>query len=360
MRSPYIVPLWNTPSNVQALTTLKYEYLDFSLHNINRNNCIKKISRLANVPKNIYWLKQIHSVNVINLDEVVVDQSISSKDLIKNENNLNEKKIENCTQTSNCCNHNHKDKDISNNLMLKSLAYSQLPCELERARQIKFNKSTNDNSFITNSREFNNNVEIINSNDKDEGVVCNLNKNFIEADASFTTKKNIVCAVLTADCLPIFVTNTKGSMIAAIHAGWRGILNGIIENAICKFLISNEKCSNYTLYKKKKILCGANEIIVWMGPAIGPEKFEVGSDVKELFIRNAKDVETVCQSFVSNGNNKYLANIYMLARDRLLHLGILDKNIYCEGYCTYSETDKFYSYRKNQDTGRMVSMIWRK
>ncbi len=165
-------------------------------------------------------------------------------------------------------------------------------------------------------------------------------KDYIDADASFTAIKKTVCAVITADCLPVFITNSKGSKVAAIHAGWRGLLNGIIENTI------------------KQFKCNGKELIIWLGPAIGPEKFEVGNEVKESFLKKAINKDIVNQSFINIKENKYLANIYMLAIDRLLSMNVLENKIFCENYCTFSETDKFYSFRRDAASERMASIIW--
>lgn len=155
-----------------------------------------------------------------------------------------------------------------------------------------------------------------------------------EADASITRNPNHVCAVLTADCLPLLITNTEGTEVAAIHAGWRGLANGIIDATIGKMVTSPE------------------QLHVWLGPAIGPTAFEVGEDVFQTFtVMN--DMNQAC--FVKVGD-KYLCNIYQLARIQLNSLGVG----YVSGgdYCTFEKPELFYSYRREGVTGRMASLIW--
>lgn len=170
-----------------------------------------------------------------------------------------------------------------------------------------------------------------------------------EADASFTKNKNVIAAVLTADCLPVFITNKSGSFVAAIHAGWRGLVDGVIENTI------------------KNIKESANDLIIWMGPAIGPKKFEVGEEVKKKFLDQAKNIALIESSFITSNlaksgdssEQKYLADLYLLAKDRLLSLNIPEAQIhYSYDNCTYSNEDKFHSYRRDKTTKRMASLIW--
>ncbi len=155
-----------------------------------------------------------------------------------------------------------------------------------------------------------------------------------QADASYTGQPGVVCAVMTADCLPLLVCSTDGTEIAAIHAGWRGLLDGIIDNTIM------------ALHR--------DDILVWLGPAIGPECFEVGAEVRDAFL--AKSVN-FSSAFKIAKNNKYLADIYQLARINLAKLGI--NKIYGGGFCTMTEHERFYSYRRDKQTGRMATLIWR-
>ncbi len=158
------------------------------------------------------------------------------------------------------------------------------------------------------------------------------------ADASFTTKPNVVCVTMTADCLPVLLCDRKGTVVAAAHAGWRGLCDGVIESAVAKMQVP------------------VNEILVWLGPAIGPDAFEVGDDVREQFM--AKDSKAAL-AFRLRGD-KWLCNMYQIARQRLNAMGVTQ--IYGasvnEDYCTYTDEARFFSFRRDNVTGRMASMIW--
>ncbi len=154
------------------------------------------------------------------------------------------------------------------------------------------------------------------------------------ADASYTDKRGVVCAVMTADCLPVLLCNSTGTEVAAAHAGWRGLCEGVVEHTVACFRESPEN------------------IMAWLGPAIGPMAFEVGPEVREAFV--AKDVHAE-QAFRPVGE-KYYADIYQLARQRLSNLGI--HQIYGAERCTFSEKHEFFSYRRDRTTGRMASFIW--
>lgn len=156
------------------------------------------------------------------------------------------------------------------------------------------------------------------------------------ADASYTNKANHVCVVLTADCLPILICNQQGTHVAVIHAGWRGLANGIIET---------------TLAALGRDVTG---FMVWLGPAIGPSKFEVGKDVYDAFTTQHADTELAFQPHIEG---KWHADLYTLAKIRLKKLGI--SQIYGGEYCTYTQQDLFFSYRRDKGrTGRMASLIW--
>jgi polyphenol oxidase len=156
------------------------------------------------------------------------------------------------------------------------------------------------------------------------------------ADASFTQKVNRVCVVLTADCLPILLCNKEGSQVAAIHAGWRGLAAGIIENTLQNFQSKPE------------------DLLVWLGPAIGPEKFEVGKDVYDAVTQKNAESAT---AFSPYKEEKWLADLYSLARIRLKFCHILQ--IYGGNFCTFTQEDLFFSYRRDEGkTGRMASLIW--
>ncbi len=156
----------------------------------------------------------------------------------------------------------------------------------------------------------------------------------IIADGSFTQLPNTVCCVMTADCLPILLTDKQGTQVAAVHAGWRGLCDGIIENAVAKFSGNPE------------------DILAWFGPAIGPLAFEVGEDVLNQFCHHYPSDK---DCFKPHGD-RFLANIYQLATNRLNRLGIFD--ISGGELCTYQQQDLFFSYRREGQTGRMASLIW--
>ncbi|MGC7589028.1 peptidoglycan editing factor PgeF [Bisgaard Taxon 46] len=157
------------------------------------------------------------------------------------------------------------------------------------------------------------------------------------ADAVYSNQPNQVCLVMTADCLPVLFTNKAGNEVAATHAGWRGLCDGILENTVAEFE------------------CAPSQIMAWLGPAIGPEKFQVGKEVVEQFIAQWPEAEL---AFTPDPNepNKYLGNLYMLAMQRLNRFGITE--ISGGEHCTFKEQDKFFSYRREKQTGRMASLIW--
>lgn len=154
------------------------------------------------------------------------------------------------------------------------------------------------------------------------------------ADASFTDQKNTVCAVLTADCLPILLASFDGNKIAAIHAGWRGLLAGIISKTV------NE--------------LGTMQCMAWLGPAISQNGFEVGEEVRSRFIHKFSKFD---KAFKVATQGKYMADIYQLARIELNSIGI--QKIYGGDFCTMTDESRFFSYRRDGQTGRMASLIWR-
>lgn len=155
-----------------------------------------------------------------------------------------------------------------------------------------------------------------------------------QADASYTDQSKTVCTILTADCLPILLCNSDGSKVAAIHAGWRGLLAGIISHTV--------KALN------------TSQLMAWLGPAIGPECFEIGSEVQTAFIE--KSIKNAV-AFKPTNPDKFLADIYQLARIELASLGI--KQVYGGDFCTVTDKQRFYSYRRDGETGRMATLIWR-
>lgn len=154
------------------------------------------------------------------------------------------------------------------------------------------------------------------------------------ADAAYTRQVNTVCAVMTADCLPVLFCNKSGTEVAAAHAGWRGLCEGVLEATVACF---EERPGN---------------IQAWLGPAIGPRAFEVGPEVRNAFIANDRDAD---KAFVASGD-KFFADLYLLARLRLNKVGIT--HIYGGEHCTHSEPKQFFSFRRDGTTGRMASFIW--
>lgn len=156
------------------------------------------------------------------------------------------------------------------------------------------------------------------------------------ADASFATRKHIVCVVMTADCLPLLLCDRAGSVVAAVHAGWRGLCDGVIEATVAALSAH----------------VPVDQLLAWCGPAIGPQAFEVGAEVRaQMMARDAAAVE----AFVPQGE-KWLANLYLLARQRLAKLGVTQ--VYGGDACTYQSPEQYFSYRRDGVTGRMASAIW--
>ncbi len=157
----------------------------------------------------------------------------------------------------------------------------------------------------------------------------------MQADASWSKTPGVACTVMTADCLPALFCNRDGTQVAAAHAGWRGLAAGVLEAAVDSFAET------------------ASQIMVWLGPAIGPEAFEVGPEVREAF--TATHPETV-EAFVPSVNaGKFMADIYLLARLRLAAHGVTA--VYGGGWSTYND-DRFFSYRRAAHTGRFASLVW--
>ncbi|MGR8999650.1 MAG: peptidoglycan editing factor PgeF [Gammaproteobacteria bacterium] len=155
-----------------------------------------------------------------------------------------------------------------------------------------------------------------------------------QADASYTNETGVVCAVMTADCLPLLVCSKDGAQVAAIHAGWRGLLAGVISNTVLAMQQRN--------------------LLVWLGPAIGPDCFEVGAEVRDAFLEKSSAFNA---AFKKQSSGKWLADIYQMARIELSALGI--NNVYGGTNCTVTEHERFYSYRRDTQTGRMATLIWR-
>ena len=160
----------------------------------------------------------------------------------------------------------------------------------------------------------------------------------IEADAAFTRQAGNVCAVLTADCLPVLFCDRAGSVVAAAHAGWRGLAHGALEATVAAMQVPPD------------------DVLAWMGAAIGPQAFEVGDEVRQAFITQHPETAAAFVPHPSGVLGKWIADIYQLARIRLNRAGV--HAIYGGGRCTFNEVDSFYSYRRDGVTGRMASLIW--
>lgn len=156
----------------------------------------------------------------------------------------------------------------------------------------------------------------------------------IQADASFSAQPGQVCVVMTADCLPILFANKSGTWVAAVHAGWRGLADGIVQNTIAEYPGNNK------------------ELVAWFGPAISQTHFEVGEEVKSLF-----EHKDVCYSaaFKVTGIDKYHCDLYAIARMMLKGFEI---DSFGGEFCSFSQSSQFFSYRRDGKTGRMASLIW--
>lgn len=158
-----------------------------------------------------------------------------------------------------------------------------------------------------------------------------------DADASYTQENNLVCTVLTADCLPVFFCDRQGTQVAVAHAGWKGLGAGILEATRACFAVAPE------------------DILVWLGPAIGPASFEVGEDVRQFFLTRYPDLP-VDQCYVGASQNTWYMDMYASARYILQQQKITA--VYGGGLCTYADPARFFSYRRDTVCGRIASCIW--
>lgn len=158
----------------------------------------------------------------------------------------------------------------------------------------------------------------------------------VRADASFARRRGVVCAVLTADCLPVLLCDQAGTVVAAAHAGWRGLASGVVDATVDAMGVSPDS------------------IMAWLGPAIGPDAFEMGPEVREIFCDGDPETES---AFVPGARpGKWLADLYLLARFRLVRAGVLQ--VAGGDRCTCREGRHFYSYRRDGITGRFASLVW--
>lgn len=168
-----------------------------------------------------------------------------------------------------------------------------------------------------------------------EAVDASQQTDVVQADASYTRQTGVVCAVMTADCLPVLFCDEAGSLVAAAHAGWRGLAAGVLEQTMLKAGFIPE------------------QTLVWLGPGIGAESYEIGDEVRDVFISQAMHDDS---AFKPSPQGRWLIDMYLLARQRLTNLNVT--RIYGGQYCTYQQQEQFYSYRRDGITGRMASLIW--
>ncbi|MBU3582395.1 peptidoglycan editing factor PgeF [Polynucleobacter sp. 15G-AUS-farblos] len=165
----------------------------------------------------------------------------------------------------------------------------------------------------------------------------------IVADAIISVTPNEVLTIMTADCLPVLFTANDGSIIGAAHAGWKGLCAGILENTVSEMLASRSHLKS-------------SDLLAYMGPAIGPKAYEVGEDVYSAFQSSSISIKKGDFQAIPNKKGKYLADLYSIATNRLLAIGL--KQVAGGQMCTFSDSEHFYSYRRNGVTGRFASMIW--
>jgi len=156
-----------------------------------------------------------------------------------------------------------------------------------------------------------------------------------EADAAVTRRRNLVCAVRVADCMPVLLADESATVVGAAHAGWRGLSSGVIENTVHAMGTSG------------------GELLAWLGPAIGPKVYEVGEEVRSAFLSRDAAAEA---AFSPARRGHWLLDLYSVARQRLRSCGV--ERIFGGGYCTYSQPERFYSYRRDRTSSRMAALIW--
>jgi hypothetical protein len=166
-------------------------------------------------------------------------------------------------------------------------------------------------------------------------VHAGQNTRLAQADAAIAKTAGRVCAVATADCLPVLFCDSAGTCVAAAHAGWRGLVAGVLTATV------------------ESLAKPAAELLAWLGPAIGPRHYEVGDEVRQQFIHQQMANRS---AFTASAGCRWMADLYQLARNQLNSLGI--EHIYGGNLCTYSDAERFFSYRRDGVTGRMASLIW--
>ena len=181
----------------------------------------------------------------------------------------------------------------------------------------------------------------------------------MQADACTTAEHNLACTVMVADCLPVLLTTADGSLVGAAHAGWRGLAGGVLEAFFKSFrdqtlVKSGDSATNNGANESEF----ASQCIAWLGPCIGPTRFEVGEEVRAVFVAQ-RPADAAC--FAATDNGKYLANLALLAHHRLQALGIGQRygNDGSLPWCTVSNPSQFFSHRRDGRSGRMAACIWR-
>ena len=156
------------------------------------------------------------------------------------------------------------------------------------------------------------------------------------ADASVATRAGTACVIMTADCLPVIFCDKAGTRVAAAHAGWRGLSAGVLEATLDSMGVASK------------------DVLAWMGPAIGPKAYEVGHEVRQAFVAHSADA---AKAFApGRATDKWWCDLYSLARQRLEAAGV--QSIHGGGLCTYTERERFYSFRRDGECGRMATLIW--
>jgi YfiH family protein len=161
------------------------------------------------------------------------------------------------------------------------------------------------------------------------------------ADAAFTRVRGRVCAILSADCLPLLLTADSGDLVAAVHAGWRGLAGGVIEATVRALLTA------------PALRVAPERLMAWLGPAIGPKHFEVGAEVREALLKDDLGAEG---AFVPNARGRFMADLGELVRRRLSALGV--RRVYGGDQCTYTHPERYFSHRRDGVTGRQATLIW--
>ena len=159
------------------------------------------------------------------------------------------------------------------------------------------------------------------------------------ADAAVTDAAGVACVVMTADCLPVLLTHRSGRVVGAAHAGWRGLCDGVVERTL------------------DAMGCAAAEVVAYLGPAIGPEVFEVGPEVREKFLVTDRGARSCFEPSPWHPDQRYVADLYELCRRRLRAAGVIE--VGGGAACTFREEERYFSYRRDGRTGRMASAIWR-